>query len=440
MSPKDKTAKLYDWKFWARQSQLLPDGDWLYWLILAGRGNGKTRTGSETVRHWVNVEKFNYVNLIGATAEDVRAILIEGESGILAVCPPSERPRYVANARELRWPNGAKSLVFSAEEPDRLRGKQHSKLYCDEIASWRHPDTWDQALFGLRLGAKPQAVITTTPRPTPIIKDLIKDERTKLTTGSTYENKGNLAPAFIHKVITKYEGTRLGRQELHAEVLDELQGALWNRADLDADRRKPNQVPDLRRIVVAIDPAATSHKESNETGIICAGVGRVPGDDRDHGYLLDDVSGTYAPSEWARQALALFHARKAHMMVAEINQGGEMVQQTIHTQNPNVPYRGVHARQGKFTRAEPISALYEQHRIHHVGVFAQLEDQMCNFNPNIDMSKSKFSPDRMDAMVWAFFNLMVEPDDTGMLDFYRMEVEKLRAKRAALSAPQRGFG
>ena len=327
LTPTEAEDLQYDWEHWARPEQRLPDGEWINWLILAGRGMGKTRIGSETVRQWV--KRYRYVNLIGATADDVRTIMVEGESGILAICPADERPKYIANKRELHWPNGNKSLLFSAEEPDRLRGKQHEKLWCDELAAWRYPDAWDQAAFGLRLGDRPQTVITTTPRPTAIIKSLIKDSqgenaKTLITRGSTYDNIANLADSFIHAIVKKYEGTRLGRQELNAEILDDTPGALWTRAMIErafisADVetvRKTNVVRPgvkLTSIIVSIDPATTSGEDSNETGIVVVGRGSDG-----HGYVLEDASAIYsvAGAEWARKAVKLYRKWNANKIVA----------------------------------------------------------------------------------------------------------------------------
>jgi phage terminase large subunit-like protein len=362
-------------------------------LILAGRGFGKTRCGAEAVRGWVKT--FARVNIIGPTFDDVRDICIEGESGILQICPRSERPRFVSSRHLLEWPNGATSLLFSADEPERLRGKQHEKLWADELASWRNPESWDQAMFGLRLGANPQSVVTTTPRPSAIIKALVRDPHTVVTKGSSYENRANLAPAFLDKIITKYEGTRLGRQELLAELLEDREGALFTQALIDAAR--VDKAPQLIRVVVAVDPAVTSNKDSDETGIVAAGVdGRKPA----HFYALDDESLQASPQKWARKAVALFHRRGADRVVAEVNQGGDLVEATIRNVDPNIAYRAVHATRGKAVRAEPISALYEQGRVHHVGSFGELEDQMCDYVPG-----ESASPDRMDALVWAVTEL-----------------------------------
>ena len=367
-----------------------------FWLILAGRGFGKTRTGAEWVRQ--QVRRFPLVNLIGATLDDARDIMIEGESGILAICPDDERPKYVD--RELRWPNGAKSLIFTADEPERLRGKQHMKLWTDEVGAWRYPESWDQAMFGLRLGAQPQACITTTPRPIKILKDLIANPRTIITTGSTYENRDNLAASFFADIITKYEGTRLGRQELNAEMLDDMPGALWNRKRIDELRVK--EAPELCRSCVAIDPAVSTKEDSDETGIIVAGKTTT-----NHAYILGDYSGVYTPQGWGEMAVRQFHAYKCDFIIAEANNGGDLVESNIRAVDPNVPVKLVHASKGKFIRAEPVAALAEQGRYHHVGNFDKLEDQMVGFTVDFDRKKAGYSPDRMDAMVWAIHELIL---------------------------------
>lgn len=413
--PEVQAALAYDWDFWAREEQKLPPGDWTFWLILAGRGFGKTRTGAETVRHWARGSSL--VNLIGATADDARDIMIEGESGILAICPHDERPQYVKGDRKLVWPNGSISLIFTADEPDRLRGKQHTKLWGDELAAWRYPDAWDQATFGLRLGDKPQAVITTTPRPTQIIKSLLHDAGTHVTRGSTYDNRANLAPEFFSNLITKYEGTRLGRQELEAEVLLDMPGALWQRSKLDSLRVPADDRLQMERIVVAVDPAVSTGEASNETGIIVAGRGADG-----HGYTLADDSGVYTPNEWGRRVAALVRKYEADAVVAETNQGGDMVEAIVRSVLPSVRYIGVRASRGKFTRAEPVAALYEQDRVHHVGRFDRLEDQMVEFTPDFDRVKQGYSPDRVDALVWAYTELFPsivlrpEVDDSDRLE------------------------
>lgn len=362
--------------------------------MLAGRGFGKTRTGAETVRHWVKTS--NLVNLIGATADDARDIMIEGESGILAICPDAERPEYRKSDRKLLWPNGATSLIFTADEPDRLRGKQHMKLWADEMASWRYQESWDQAKLGLRLGTDPQAIITTTPRPVKTITDLLKDRATHITRGTTYDNRANLAPSFFAQIINRYEGTRLGRQELNAELLLDVPGALWT-TEMITHVQKTG-LPMMKRIVVAIDPPASSHERSNEAGIIVDALGQ---DDR--AYVLADRSGVMAPREWAQKAIQAYREFEADVIVAEVNQGGEMIESVLRSVDPTIPFRAVRATRGKYIRAEPISALYARGIVDHVGVFEALEDQMLTFTPDFDRANG--SPDRLDAHVWAMTEL-----------------------------------
>jgi len=409
---------LYDWEFWARPNQLEPGGYWVNWLILAGRGYGKTRCGAEQCRRWIK-RSFNYVNFIAATADDLRDIMIEGESGILAVTPYDERPRYLAYKRQLVWPNGAISLLFSAEEPDRLRGKQHQKLWADEIASWQYAEeAWDQAMFGLRIGDNPQAVVTTTPRPTKQVRALIADPNTVVTRGTTYENRENLADAFYSKIIKKYEGSRLGRQELLAEVLDDNPGALFRLEDIEGARVQ--KLPPLTRIVVAMDPATTSTEESDEWGIIAAG---QDGRDPAHFYILADESAIYTPDEAAKAGVRLYHRLGADRIVGEANNGGDMIETILRYQDANIAYKKITASRGKAVRAEPISALYEQRRVHHHGQFAKLEDQLTQWNPLTDDD----SPDRLDADVWALTELASGADS--FQSYVRAEVGAMARER-----------
>ena len=387
----------WDWDMKARPAQMLPKEPWTHWLILAGRGFGKTRTGAETVRKWVKTNRF--VNLVGATSDDAKDIMIEGESGILEICPKDERPVYKKHERKLVWPNGAVSLVFTADEPERLRGKQHEKLWADEMAAWRYPEAWDQGKFGLRLGTKPQTVITTTPRPTRMMRELIYDPKCIVTRGSTYDNKENLAENFFEDIIGKYEGTRLGRQELNAEMLEDMPGALWNPKNLEEHRLR-DAAPAMRRVVVAVDPAISNQEHSDETGIVVCAV-----DETGHGYVLADLSGRYSPDEWSRKVIAAYHRYDADRIVAEANQGGDMVKHVIKSAMATAPITMVKASRGKFTRAEPVSALYEQGRVSHVGLFEELEDQMCGFTSDIDRKAFGKSPDRVDALVWGFTDL-----------------------------------
>lgn len=395
---------LYTWRAWARPAQLAPVGAWRIWLILAGRGFGKTRCSVEWVRDQAESGNAGRIALVGATASDVRDVLVEGESGILAKSPPWMRPQWQPSKARLVWPNGAQAFTFSAEEPDRLRGKQHDAAAADELASWRYTETWDQLMFGLRLGTDPRVVISTTPQPTPIIKALAArasdPNDVRITRGSTFDNKANLADAFVQQIIKRYEGTRLGRQELYAEILDDNPGALWQRGVLETHRVATH--PRLVRIVVGVDPAVTADANSDETGIVVAGLGTDG-----HGYVLDDKSLTDTPNAWAKQVCAAYHARKADRVVAEVNNGGDLVEMALRTVDRNVSYRGVRASRGKQTRAEPIAALYEQGRIHHVGFHAKLENQLCEWNP----TSSSGSPDRLDALVWALTELMLEGGD-----------------------------
>jgi len=414
------------WPAVARPNQLRPPGDWWQiWLLLAGRGFGKTRTLAEWVCDQAASGQASRIALVAATAADARDVLVEGESGILAVAPPWCRPIYEPSKRRLTWPNGVIATTFSAEEPDRLRGPQHDAAVCDELASWSHPETWDMLQFGLRLGRKPRCLIATTPRPTKLLRELLAREGhdVVVTRGSSYDNKANLAPAFFAQIVKKYEGTRLGRQELNAELLEDTPGALWSQGLIDGTRI--SAAPELTRIVVAIDPAATSGEDADETGVV------VVGQDTDgQGYVLADCSGRYTPIEWARIAISAYRSHHADRIVAERNNGGDMVEATLRMVDQNVPVTTVWASRGKVTRAEPISALYEQGRMHHVGTFPQLEDQMTNFTSDFDREAAGYSPDRLDAMVWAATELLVEPMASyGIFELYRRQAEALAAAK-----------
>lgn len=411
LTDSEAEALAHDWDLYARPEQRIPADEvkpgWFVWLILAGRGFGKTRTGVETVKEWAKHSQ--YVNFAGATSDDVRDIMIEGESGILAHCSKAERPIYRPSKRRLDWPNGARSLLFTGEEPDRARGKQSEKLWADELAAWKYPETWDQLVFGLRLGKNPQAVVTTTPRPIPLIKTLLASPTTVVTRGSTYANKANLSAKFIDQIITKYQGTRLGRQELDAEVLDENPNALWTLANIEQNR--VIKLPELVRAVVGVDPAATSEEGADDTGIVGAG--------RDsqhppHFYVFWAHAVHEKPAGWAKAAVVAYHQHKADRIVGEINNGGEMVEHTIRTVDENVSYKSVHATRGKAIRAEPVSALYEQNRVHHVGFWPKLEDEMVQFDPSLGPNQK--SPNLMDALVWAITDLASGAD--GVFGYY----------------------
>lgn len=393
-------ALWHSWAFLSRPEQRLPDGDWSFWLYLAGRGAGKTRTGGETMREWIKRGKMRG-GMIAPTAADARDVMVEGNSGILSVCWENDetydgvkigKPLYEPSKRRLTWQNGAIASLYSADEPERLRGPQHDCMWADELCAWRDPTTWDLAMFGLRLGVNPQAFISTTPKPTKVIKELLKNDSTVITRGTTYSNRANLADSFFKQIIKKYEGTRLGQQELMGVLLEESEDALWSREILDKTRLL--KIPDgvwFKRLVVAVDPATTSKDTSAETGIIVIGLGND-----DHVYVLHDASGRYTPEAWGRKAVQLWRVFHCDSIVAEVNQGGDMVKHTFKTVDPNIPVHMVRASRGKQARAEPVSALWEQGRAHIVGNMSELEDQMCEWEPLTGAE----SPDRIDATVW----------------------------------------
>jgi phage terminase large subunit-like protein len=408
------------WAVKARANQLPPDGDWSVWLLLAGRGFGKTRTLAELCNSWAASGLYKRIALVAATASDARDVLVEGESGILQTAPAWCRPTYETTRRRVSWPNGCVGFTYSAEEPDR-GGPQHDAACCDELATWRAPETWDMLMFGLRLGQHPRTVVATTPRPTKLVRSLIAREGrgVVVTRGSSYENRANLAPGFFESIVNKYQGTRLGRQELDAELLEDTPGALWNLDGLDRARR--DRAPELARIVVAVDPAVSTKEGSDETGIIVAGK-----DDCGHGWVLEDLSGRYQPADWARIAVEAYRRHEADRIVAEVNQGGDLVENTIRMIDPNVPFFAVHASRGKFVRAEPIAALFEQNKVHLVGSFPPLEDQLTTFTPDLDRGRSG-SPDRADSMIWALSELMVEKVAyQALLDWYEAEASVAR--------------
>lgn len=407
LTPEAKASLKWDWTFWARPSQLEPPGNWNTWLVLAGRGFGKTRMGSEWIRKNVCGDTplapppsgWGRIALIAETAADARDVMVLGDSGILASHPKDFRPEWSPTNRRLTWPNGVQAWVYNATEPDQLRGPQHHAAWVDELAKFRYlQETWDQCQFGLRLGDHPRALVTTTPRPLPLIKKLVADPDTYVTRGSTFDNAGNLAKPFLKQIQDRYGGTRLGRQELEGEILGDIPGALWNRDDIDSSR--VYDVPkDLERVIVAVDPAASSAEGSDENGIIVVGMAR-DNDGYARGYVLEDGSLRGTPEEWAKKAVTLYRKWSADRIVAEKNNGGEMVETVIRTVDRSVPIKLVHASRGKVVRAEPISALYEQGRVHHVGRFDELEDQMCLFSIDNIRNSATGSPDRVDALVW----------------------------------------
>ena len=413
---------LYDWRgIWARDSQLLPTGeDWEVWLILAGRGYGKTRTGAETMRDLVESGRYRRLAFIAPTSADARDTMVEGESGILAVCPPWNRPRYYPSKRRVVWPNGAQATLFSAEEPERTRGPQHDAMWGDEPASWPSKEVWDNAAMGLRLGKRPIAIVTGTPKPVPMVLDMMKDPKTRVTKGNTFENSGNLAPAFIDQVRRIYSGTRIGRQELFAEVLEDMPGALFSQLLIDLTRVP--DAPQLERVVISVDPPLTSESGSDECGIMAVGRGPAPLDvpekararlEGPHAYVLKDHSVRGTPNEWARAAVKAYYEHKADALVAEINAGGEMVETVVRGIDPNINFRPVRAMRGKAKRAEPCAALYEQLKVHHVGPsdnFAKLEKQQRVFT-----GMNGRRDDRTDATCWALHDLVVESVFVGLV-------------------------
>jgi phage terminase large subunit-like protein len=403
---------LHDWRFTARPEQIAPDGLWQVWAYIAGRGAGKTRSGSEWVRERVKAG-CSRIALIAPTAGDARDVMVEGDSGLLSVCWAGDRdrkgnltgrPRYEPSKRRLTWENGAVATAYSADEPDRLRGPQHEAGWCDEIAAWNYAqEAWDMFMFGLRLGENPQAMVTTTPRPIPLLRQIMGAETTVVTRGSTYSNRANLAASFLDKIITRYEGTRLGRQELEGELLDDYVGALWTRAMIDAAKGK-GDVPEMQRVVVSIDPSGTAGEDDDgdSVGIVVAGRG-VDG----LFYVMADRTCKLSPAGWAKRAVSAASEFKADRIIAERNYGGAMVEAVIRTAGGSVPYKEVTATRGKVVRAEPIAALYEQSRVRHVAGLTALEDQMCAFTTEGYMGEG--SPDRADALVWALTELALGP-------------------------------
>ena len=396
------TATLYtDWLSTARVKQLTPLGKWHIWLILAGRGWGKTRTGATDVMLYALRNPEVQVAVVTPTFGDLRRVAFEGVSGILSTMPKDclmngRGQGYNATASEIRLFNGSKIMGFSATEPDRLRGPQFHRAWCDELASWRYPEAFDQLMFALRLGEQPRCVITTTPKPTPLIRQLMERNDCLLTTGTTFENEENLAASTLNMLKERYEGTTLGRQELYAEVIDAMEGALWKPSIIENKRLKTVDEETLTNVLVAIDPAVTSHSDSDETGLV------VVGKDAENAYyVLEDNSGQYSPDQWGRKAVELYYKYDADKIVAEVNNGGDLVGKLIRTIDEKARYKSVHATRGKMVRAEPIAALYEQGKVHHIGVFPELETQMCTYTGD----RPKPSPDRLDALVWGLSEL-----------------------------------
>jgi phage terminase large subunit-like protein len=391
----------HDFPLYAHEHQRPPDGDWTTWLMIGGRGAGKTLAGAQWIRGLAAAvpPRARRIALVGETEHDVREVMIEGVSGLLAAHDPGKRPNWISSRRRVEWDNGAVAYAFSAEDPESLRGPQFDAAWCDELAKWRHAEaTFDMLQFGLRLGERPRQVITTTPRPIPLLKRLMQERAgTVVTHAPTQANAHFLAPAFLDGVLARYAGTRLGRQEIDGEIVDDRPDALWSRALIE--RRRVAQAPPLQRIVVAVDPPASSTKGADACGLVAAG----RAEDGCCYVLADETVAGLSPAGWAAKAIALWRRLSADALVVEVNQGGDMVRAVIAQVDANVPVNAVHARRGKYLRAEPVAHLYEQGRVKHVGAFADLEDEMCDFG--LDALSSGRSPDRLDALVWAIASL-----------------------------------
>lgn len=406
-------ALLHDWSYWARPEQLEPDGDWwVTWLYMGGRGAGKTRTGAEWIRESVKAG-VRSLGMIGSTTDDVRSVMIEGISGLLTTSYAGDRDKYgrpmgipdfQPSKRRLVYENGAVVKYYSAEEPERLRGPQHERVWCDEVGAWQYAqETWDMMLFGLRVGEAPRVMATTTPRPIPLIKSIVREGTTVKTHSTTNKNRANLAPSFLKTIVGKFQGTRLGRQELEGELLEDIPGALFTRANIEKNRVTKDRLPAFKRIVVAVDPSGAGSDEdtgANEIGIVVAALGTD-----DKCYCLRDATLLGSPRTWAAVAVALFGEFGADCIVAEINYGGHMVDFVIRAIDPRIPYKPVTATRGKMVRAEPISTLAEQNRVKWVGAFPLLEDELCSFTQNGYVGGG--SPNRGDAFIWAATELML---------------------------------
>lgn len=411
LTPLEASILRYEWPLYARQVQRVPqvfaDGLSPTWVILGGRGMGKTRVGAEQVIDWSRELGQDYgggrIALVAKDPADARKVMIEGESGILACSPPWWRPTWYPAKKELHWDNGVIAFVYSSEDPDDLRGPQHHKAWGDEIGKWKNvQDVWDMLAFGMRLGVMPQVLLTTTPRPVPALIQILEDPSTVVTRGTTDENRANLPVAFLDRIYRKYKGTRLGRQELNAELLQDTPGALWTLGMIEQSRVQ-KMPADLVRVVIGVDPSANDGEDDDlaETGIVAAGIGPDGA-----GYVLHDLSDHLSPARWGARVVNHYVALKADAIVAETNNGGAMVEHVIKVAAKAagvwVNVIQVTASRGKRTRAEPISALYEQGRVHHVSLLAELEDQMSTWTPGAD------SPDRLDALVWALSELMLK--------------------------------
>jgi phage terminase large subunit-like protein len=417
--PATLSAILYDWRWNARPSQLRPGTpgalnrrtDWRYWLCLAGRGWGKTRVGAETVREWAE-DSTERILMIAPTSSDVRDVMIEGPSGLMSCYPAHRRPVYLPTRHIVQFPSGAIGITRSADEPERLRGPQFRKFWFDELAACRFAqEAWDQIMFGFRKpDAALQGLITTTPKPIAVLKALIANARTVVTKGSSDENRANLAPEYISDVIDPYRGTRLGRQEIEAELLSDVPGALWTRDLIDQHRIKSIDVRVnlIVRIVIAVDPAVSHHENSDLTGIIVAALTPTG-----HVLILNDLSCRKSPLGWATVVVEAYRRHMADRVVGECNNGGDLVESNLRAVDPHVSYSSVWASEGKRKRAEPVASCYERGLVHHVGAHTALEDEMCTWTPKgeIEGASAAPSPNRMDAVVWAVTELLLQPND-----------------------------
>lgn len=394
------------WSLIAREQQLPPLTDWTIWVLLGGRGSGKTRAGAEWTRHMAMGNALyaqrpaGRIALVGETYADVREVMIEGESGLLAIAPDVERPVWTSSRRRLEWPSGAIAQAFSSEDPEALRGPQFDAAWCDELAKWKNPEaTWNMLQFGLRLGSYPRQVVTTTPRPTALVKQILKDERTAVSRMKTTENAINLADGFMDRIVAAYAGTRLGRQELDGELIEDRADALWTREMIERTRGTPQE---LTRILIAVDPPVTGHAASDACGIIVVGMGTDG-----HAHVLEDCTlHAVSPERWSAAVCAAFNRHQADCVVIETNQGGDMAESVLRNAQDDLPIRQVKARRGKWLRAEPVAHLYERGRVFHARPFPELEDEMCDFG--LDGLSNGRSPDRLDALVWGLSELMLE--------------------------------
>ncbi len=405
LTARERRELAWHWRLWARGEQLAPPGDWRVWLIMAGRGFGKTRAGAEWVREVAAAHPDARIALVGASLGEARAVMIEGESGILAISPPRRRPRFEPSLRRLTWPNGAQAVLYSALEPESLRGPQHSHAWCDEIAKWSNvagkaEKAWNNLLLGLRLGERPRLLATTTPRAVPLLRRLLKEDGLHLTKGSTYDNADNLPERFISDVRTAFGKSLLGRQELDGELIEDVPGALWTRALIEARRDTADPAPPVRT-VIGVDPPASANGDA--CGIVVAGLGA----DGIARVLADASVETPSPERWARAVADAAQTWAADRVVAEANQGGAMVESVLRAADLSLPIKLVHASKGKVARAEPVAALYEAGRVRHAGMFPELEDELCGLTVGGGYEGPGRSPDRADALVWALTELML---------------------------------